>query len=67
MKRTIQEIRESKNESREWLAWKLGVTSQTIYNWENGTAEPSNSSKLAVATVLGVPLEEIIFLSKKHI
>jgi transcriptional regulator with XRE-family HTH domain len=40
MKRTIQELREARGESRSDLADVLGVTLNEVTEWEQGRAQP---------------------------
>ena len=41
MKRTIQELRDERGESRSDLAAALGVTLDEVTDWELGRSEPS--------------------------
>ena len=49
MKRTIQELREERGESRSDLAAALGVTLSEVTEWEMGRREPT-ISRLRVLT-----------------
>jgi len=49
MRRTIQELREERGESRSDLAAAIGVSSDEVADWEMGTAEPT-TSRLRVLT-----------------
>lgn len=40
-------------------AEKLGVTVQTILNWEKGRSEPSISQGRLIEQVYGIPIENI--------
>lgn len=42
------------------LAQKLGVSWQTIYNWELGRNQPSAQHILAMSRILGVSAEDIL-------
>lgn len=63
MKKDLKTIREEKGMSIEEVAYKLGTTSQTIYNWERGDYKPRAATVLGLAYVLGCKAENIIFLS----
>jgi DNA-binding XRE family transcriptional regulator len=43
------------------LAYQLGVTPVTVYNWERGKYEPKASQVRAIARVFGVSMDEIDF------
>jgi len=43
----------------------VGVTGQTISNWEHGYGEPTVSQGRRLASLYGVALEDVIFLPKK--
>ena len=49
MRKTIQELREGRGESRAELATALGVTLDEVTDWEMGKAEPG-LSRLRVLT-----------------
>jgi len=39
--------------SMAWLSRQLGVSSQTITNWNKGHTVPSRANKIAMAQILG--------------
>lgn len=57
--KTIKELREDQGWTQLDLAVKLGVTPTTISAWERGMYEPRASQLRALATVLGVPMDQI--------
>ncbi len=59
MKKTIQELREERGESRTQLAQALGVTPEDIAAWEAGTAEPRISRMRALRQHFGVRDDQI--------
>jgi len=60
----ISKIRSEKGLSQEELASLLGVTKQTISNYERGTRRPSYEALEAIADVLNVPIG--YFLTKEE-
>ncbi len=59
MGKTIRELREAHNWSQFELAVKVGVTPQTVLNWEHGRREPKASQFKLLGNIFGVPLEKI--------
>ena len=59
MKKTIQELREARGESRTQLAKALGVTPEDIAAWEAGTTEPRISRMRALTQHFGVRDDQI--------
>ena len=62
MKNNIKQIRERKKISYEEIAFKLGVTTQTVYNWEQGKHIPNKVTREALADLLDEKVTNI-FLS----
>lgn len=56
----LQYIRKRKNWSQEYLAEKIGVTRQTIANWENGDSVPDLELAGRLSQELDVPLDELV-------
>ena len=54
MKRTIQELREARGESRADLADTLGVTLDEVTEWELGRAQPRIARMRALTEHIGV-------------
>jgi len=42
----------------------LGVTKQTVVNWENGRSEPSVSQGLKLSDIYKMPFDTIFFLKE---
>jgi DNA-binding XRE family transcriptional regulator len=42
----------------------LGVTKQTLVNWENGRSEPSISQGLKLSKIYNMPFDAIFFLNE---
>jgi transcriptional regulator with XRE-family HTH domain len=59
MRKTIQELREARGESRAQLATALGVTPSDVAEWEAGTAEPRISRMRALTKHFGVRDDQI--------
>lgn len=59
MKLSLKEARESKGITQKFLAKKLGVSVQSLSNWENGKKEVKPIHLLAICQVLGYKEGEI--------
>jgi transcriptional regulator with XRE-family HTH domain len=59
MKRTIQQLREERGESRSDLAAALGVTVRQVTDWEMGKAEPTISRLRLLTEHFGVRDDQI--------
>jgi ribosome-binding protein aMBF1 (putative translation factor) len=59
MKKTIQELREARGESRADLAAAIGVTVGDVTAWEMGTAEPRISRMRALTKHFGIRDDQI--------
>ena len=59
MKKTIQQLREERGESRAQLAQALGVMPDDVAAWEAGTAEPRVSRLRALTEHFGVRDDQI--------
>ena len=59
MKRTIQELREEREESRSDLAAALGVTLSEVTEWEMGRAEPRITRMRSLTEHFGVRDDQI--------
>ena len=57
----IRLLRTSKDLSMEALARLVGVTWQTIQQWENGSTAPRRTRLQKVADVLGVTIERLLY------
>jgi transcriptional regulator with XRE-family HTH domain len=55
----IIKLRKSKNLSIKKFAEMLGVTTKTIYNWENSVSKPGKTDLLAIAHILNVRINDI--------
>jgi transcriptional regulator with XRE-family HTH domain len=56
----LREKRITKGLSQKTAAGLLGVTDDTLRNWENGTTQPREESLAALAEFFGVSLEELL-------
>src|ERR671921_615049 len=59
MRKTIQELREARGESRAQLARALGVKPSVVTEWEAGVAEPTISRLRALTEHFGVRNDQI--------
>ena len=60
----ILKIRRKHRMSKSGFAEVIGVTRQTVSNWENGTTTPSANMIARIAYALGEPIEEITHVEK---
>ena len=58
---TLEACRVNKKLTQAEMAERLGVTQNTIFNWENGKSEPSASQLRNISSITGVPMEYIFF------
>ncbi len=56
----IKELRIRNSISQKCLAKKMGVSSQTILNWENGIFEPKISQLIKLADIFDVTVDYLI-------
>lgn len=49
----LKKVRKSLRYSQAGIAKEIGVSAQTVKNWEQGRAYPSLSNRLGLASVLG--------------
>ncbi len=59
--KTIRQLREERGETQLQVAFALGVTPATVYNWERGQFEPKASQLRAIAKHFGVSMDDIDF------
>lgn len=58
--RRLREARIAKGMPQKEVAGILGVSDDTLRNWENGTTQPREASLAAVAEFCEIPLEELV-------
>ncbi len=56
----LKKLRTEKGLSQAELGRLLGVTGQTVLNWENGIFEPRIKDLIAIADFFGVSVDELI-------
>jgi transcriptional regulator with XRE-family HTH domain len=61
--KTIRQLREARGWTQLDLAYRVGVTPATVYNWERGRYEPKASQLRALARVFEVSMDDIDFES----
>ena len=57
--RTIRRLREERGWTQLEVAYRLGVTPVTIYNWERGRTEPRASQLRQLARLFGVSMDDM--------
>jgi putative transcriptional regulator len=57
----IKHLRTMANISQETLAKYLGITRQSVCNYETGDMIPSDETKISIAKYFGKPVQEIFF------
>ncbi len=62
--RTIRQLREERGWTQLELAYRLGVTPVTIYNWERGRTEPRVSQFRQLARTFGVSMDDIALVGE---
>ena len=56
----LKQARQSRNVTQETLAERLGVSRQTISNWENNRSYPDIVSIIALSDLYGVSLDALL-------
>ena len=60
----LQDYRKKKHLTRQVLSERLGVSINTLKNWEDGSSEPSVKSMIRIADEMKVPLAYIYKLKR---
>ena len=55
----LKEYRKERNMTQEHLAEKLGVSTTTLYNWENGVSKPREENRKALNELLHLDETEV--------
>ena len=66
MANRLYELRRKKGLSQEELSEKLGVSRQAVSKWERGEASPDTDNLIALASIYGVSLDELVFGKKEE-
>ncbi len=61
--KTIRELRQERGWTQLDVAYAIGVTPVTVFNWERGRYEPKASQLRAIARHFGVSMDDIDFES----
>ena len=64
--KTIRELREERGWTQLELAYQLGVTPATVYNWERGRFEPTASKLRQIARLFSVSMDVIAFGAEQN-
>ena len=67
MQLTLKALRNNKNLTQAAAGQLLGVTEDTISNWERGLSYPNVPQIKRIEDLYGVPYSEIIFLPIKSV
>ena len=62
----IRELREANRLSQVSLASKLGVSKQSISNWENGNILPSIDMLIRIADIFSIPTDYLLGRDNNH-
>ena len=57
---TLRDKRSERGMTQELVAESLGVSRQAVSKWESGKTDPSTANLLALADLLGVPVEDLL-------
>ncbi len=63
----IRELRRLRNLSQVQLAQKLGVSKQSVSNWENDNIQPSIEMLVAIAQVFSVSTDYLLGLDHRRV
>lgn len=63
----IKEVRESKGLSQTIVAEKLGVSKQSVANWENGNVMPSIDMLIKISRYFNVSSDYLLGMENKKI
>jgi transcriptional regulator with XRE-family HTH domain len=58
----IERLREARGLSKRRFAQLLGLSAQTVGNWESGTSTPSSGNLIQLAKFFGVSISELLKL-----
>lgn len=61
---TLPVARKIANLTQKGLASAVGVSENTVINWEKGRTEPTISQAKAIGEATGIPYDNIIFLTQ---
>ncbi len=59
--KTIRELRTEQKKTQRDIAVYLGVTTATVYNWEQRMVEPRATQVRELAKLFGVSMDDIAF------
>ena len=63
LNKRIYELRLSRNWTQVQLAYKLGVTKQTVSNWENDNIQPSIEMLIKISKIFDVSTDYLLGLT----
>ena len=56
----LKQARTDKNLTQEEVAEKVGVSRQTVYNWEQGKSYPDIASVMIISDICGISLDSLL-------
>ena len=62
----IQQYRKRQHISRQTLASRIGVTTNTLQRWEDGMGSPAIKSMVKLSDEMQIPLKELFVISKSN-
>lgn len=60
-KTRIREIRIKKDYAMKYIAYNIGVSVQTVSNWEKGNTEPDIRSLIRIADLFNVSIDYLLY------
>lgn len=63
---TLEAARVNAGLTQDIAAEKLGITKQTLINWEKGRSEPTISQARLIESIYGMPLDNIFLPMKSN-
>ena len=64
--RRIAELRKRFKMTKRFMAKALGVSYSTACSWEYGLRKPEDASKIRIAKLFGVSVNDIFFAEENH-
>ncbi len=56
----LKEYRRKNDYTQRYIAYKMGVSQQTVVKWEKGQAVPSITHLIKLSSLIGCSIEELI-------
>ena len=65
--KTLRELREAAGMTQLDVAFELGVTPQTVYNWERGTREPKARQLQQLARLFKTSADNVLIVERPEL